>query len=254
MKNFLIDINGVLYTDKVIDGAVEKIEELRKKNIKFRLISNATQRCKETLIKKLKNFGFEIYKEEIFTPSEAAIKYIKNKRKLRSPIKIFLLTKGDIYKDFINENFEIVEKGADFVIVGDAGENFTFERMNCAFREILNCKKFIALEKDKYWLNNNQLSLCAGAYVKALEFSTGKRAIVVGKPSKRFFDLALKSINATPENTYIIGDDIYTDILGGKKIGLKTILVKTGKSTGEEKILKRITPDIIIESIKDLEI
>ncbi|MFN3528104.1 MAG: TIGR01458 family HAD-type hydrolase [Candidatus Altarchaeaceae archaeon] len=256
---YLIDINGVLYSgNKVIDGAIEKIDELRKNRIKFCFVSNATQRCKESLVEKLRKFGFEIYKEEIFTPSEAAVIYIKGTRKFKKiikerKVKIFLLTKGDVYKDFYE--FEIVDKDSDFVIVGDAGENFNFENMNKAFREILNNKEFIALEKDRYWMDdNNELSLCAGAFVKGLEYSTGKRAIVVGKPSKKFFEFALKSINAKKEETYIIGDDIYTDILGGKKAGLKTILVKTGKFKEEIFRNSKIKPDVIINSIKELKI
>lgn len=46
------------------------------------------------------------------------------------------------------------------------------------------------------------------------------------KPRKGAFKKALKILNAKPNETALIGDQIFTDILGGKRAGLYTILVK----------------------------
>ena len=66
---------------------------------------------------KLNDLGFTIYENEIFGAPDAAIKFIKNSGKKR----IFLLTTGDVYKDFLNEDLISDEKNKDvnFVVVGD---------------------------------------------------------------------------------------------------------------------------------------
>ena len=46
-----------------------------------------------------------------------------------------------------------------------------------------------------------------------------------GKPSNRAFQSALNVLNAASSNTLVIGDQIFTDILGGNRAGLYTILV-----------------------------
>jgi HAD superfamily hydrolase (TIGR01458 family) len=249
--NYLIDVNGVLYSgEKVVEGAVETVDFLRERKNNFRFISNATQRCKKSLLEKLSGFGFHINEKEIFTAPDAAIKYIKNSGKKR----IFLLTTGDVHNDFLKEGFVIDEKDVDFVVVGDAGKDFTFENMNKAFRAILDGAGIIAMEKDRYWLSDDsKLTLTAGPFVSALEYASNKSAILVGKPGRDFFNLALNDMNAKPDRTYIVGDDIFTDILGGKKAGMKTILVETGEYT--EGVLKssKIKPDIIIKSIAKLQ-
>ncbi len=47
-----------------------------------------------------------------------------------------------------------------------------------------------------------------------------------GKPLTYSFRRALKYIKGKPDNTVIIGDQIFTDILGGNLIGIYTILVE----------------------------
>ena len=77
--------------------------------------------------------------------------------------------------------------------------------------------ELIALEKDRYWMDRDGLSLSAGPFVSALEFATGKHAVVMGKPSRSFFELALMDMDLRPEEVAMIGDDIFTDIAGAQQ-------------------------------------
>lgn len=45
------------------------------------------------------------------------------------------------------------------------------------------------------------------------------------KPSKNAFKRAMKLMDSGPENTAVIGDQIFTDVLGGNRLGLFTVLV-----------------------------
>lgn len=71
------------------------------------------------------------------------------------------------------------------------------------------------------------------------------------KPGAKPFLEAMRMMNSQPENTAIIGDQIFTDVLGGKRLGLYTILVRplgedhwttrlTGRRRREIRILKRL--------------
>ncbi len=46
-----------------------------------------------------------------------------------------------------------------------------------------------------------------------------------GKPGKKGLRRAMAAIGSTPENTAMVGDQIYTDIFGGNRLGMFTILV-----------------------------
>ena len=45
------------------------------------------------------------------------------------------------------------------------------------------------------------------------------------KPRRRAFRKALRMMELTPQETAVIGDQIFTDVLGGNRLGLYTILV-----------------------------
>ncbi len=248
--SFLIDINGVLYTDDMpISGASDTIDFLRDKGYLFRFISNATQSCRKSAHRKLLDFGFNIKEEDIFSAPVATARYIKKTGKKRC----FLLATGDVKKDFTKEGLTLTEKDPDYVVVGDAGKDFTFDGMNKAFNFLLDGAGLIAMEKDRYWRSPGGLALCGGAYTAALEYASGKKAVLIGKPSKDFLNLALADMKAKPKDTIAVGDDLVTDIAGAQRAGMKAYLVTTGKHRKEDLKGSVIKPDRVLDSIVDLE-
>jgi HAD superfamily hydrolase (TIGR01458 family) len=249
VRGFLIDLDGVLYVgDQAIKGARESIDLLRDRNYTFRFVSNTTRKCRNTIAERLSSLGFEIPEEYIFTPPLAAVACMKNAGKHHC----YLLTTGDVYRDFEHECSCDKGSGVDFVIIGDAGDEITYDSMNAAFRYLMNGADLIALEKDRYWLAPCGLSLSAGPFVQALEFATGKTATIVGKPSKPFFELALHDMGLRADQVAMIGDDILTDIGGARTMGMQGILVRTGKYRKDAVDNAVIKPDFVIDSIAQL--
>ena len=80
------------------------------------------------------------------------------------------------------------------MIMGDLGEQFGFAILNRAFRLVMDGAELIALQKNRFWLTADGLSLDAGPFVAAIEYASGKEAFVVGKPSAGFFDSVLEDL------------------------------------------------------------
>jgi HAD superfamily hydrolase (TIGR01458 family) len=253
-RSFVIDLEGTLYVgSNPVEGAQEVIECLRKKGYKFRFVTNTTRRSRSSLCKRLQNFGFKVSENEIFSAPVSTAYYVKKRaEELGCEAKCFLLTTGDTFLDFMSLNITLTEENPSFVVVGDAGEKFTHETLTKAFRFIMQGAELVAMEKDRYWMSSNGLELSAGPFVSALEYATGKKAILVGKPSKDFFLSALNDMNVKPEEAVVVGDDIFSDITGGKKLGMLGILVKTGKYKEEDVIRAEVKPDFILPSISSL--
>ncbi len=250
MKGFLIDLDGVLYVgDTPIDGAQEAIASLTESGFSIRFVSNTTRRCRRTIAAHLSVMGFEIPEDAIFTPPLAAVAYMKNAGKDR----YFLLTSSDVYRDFPPVSEPLLSSAVDYVIIGDAGERLTYESLNTAFRHLEAGAELLALERDRYWMAPDGLSLSAGPFVAALEYASGRTAMVMGKPAPAFFSLALQDMHLTPSETAMIGDDIATDIGGAQQAGMQGILVRTGKFRNDAVSNSPITPGRIIDSIADLQ-
>jgi ribonucleotide monophosphatase NagD (HAD superfamily) len=74
---------------------------------------------------------------------------------------------------------------------------------------------------------------------------------VLGKPAPPFFETALALLGTRAEETYMIGDDIRTDIEAAQRAGLRALLVRSGKFRPQDLDLG-IRPDAVLASIADL--
>jgi len=78
---------------------------------------------------------------------------------------------------------------------------------------------------------------------------TGVEATVLGKPSPAYFEAALEALDAEPELTWMVGDDLDSDVAGAQRYGLKTVLVRTGKFRPDELYRSMVVPDAVISSV-----
>lgn len=129
VKAFLIDLDGVLYVGKKpIAGVKQCLETMDDLGYSYRFVSNSTRRCRGSVAERLRSLGCNVQVNYIFTPSISAIDHMKQYGKERC----FLLTMGDVHKDFEDAGISIGVNDIDYVVIGDAGNSFTFERLNQA--------------------------------------------------------------------------------------------------------------------------
>ena len=118
VKGVLLDLDGVLYTgDDLIPGSPGAVRYLKERGYILQFVSNTTRKSRATIESRLLALGFEIRKDEIFTPSIAAINYIKGTGLKRC----HLLTTRDLHAEFEAVGLVHQDTGTDWVIVGDAG-------------------------------------------------------------------------------------------------------------------------------------
>jgi 4-nitrophenyl phosphatase len=87
----------------------------------------------------------------------------------------------------------------------------------------------------------------AGAILKAIETASGVTPTIIGKPQPDLVSMALSILGTDRQSTFMVGDQIMTDIAAGLAAGLTTIRVRTGVI--EEGPLS-ISPDFDIESLE----
>lgn len=251
-RALLIDMDGVLYQgDKAIPGACETVEWLASNNIPHLFVTNTTSRPRSALTEKLRQLNMEVDIKQILTPPIAANRWLTTH--VAGPVALFIpqATKVEF------EQFEIMDSRKSdpvaAVVIGDYGENWTFEALNHAFRWLMHDPRpaLIALGMTRYWRAEDGLRLDTAPFVVALEYATGQKAVVLGKPAAPFFETALHQLGARASETWIIGDDIQSDIGGAQKLGIRGILVKTGKFTPND-LTSDIQPTAVLDSINDL--
>ena len=247
IKGLLIDLEGVLYVgDKTIEGSIQTVKYLNN-NYKIKYLTNTTTASRNSIFKKLNNMGLQLDIDDIFSPSIAVNNYLHNNKIKR----IYLLANKNLETDF--KNFILDDKFPEAVVLGDVFKNFNWDTLNRAFELIINNKAMlIALHKNKYCKRNGKITLDLGPFVHALEYAASIKSVIIGKPDKEFFNLAIDSLNLNKNEIAMVGDDILSDISGAKNNGLISVQVKTGKYQPQDEGKEFIQPDIRIDSIASL--
>ena len=247
-KGILLDLEGVIYEgSRLIDGSIETINKLLAHGFKIKYLTNTTTISRRLVFEKLLQFQLPLIEPDIFSPAIAANIFLKKKNISR----ISLFTNRYLQEDFTDFVTDDLESEA--IILGDLYKEFSWEKLNKAFQIILEANPLIiALHKNRYCKRENKLGLDLGPFVDALEYATSKKSVLIGKPEKNFFNLAIEDIKLKNEEVLMIGDDIIADIGGAKNILLKTIQVKTGKFQKKDETNLYLQPDYRIDSISRL--
>jgi HAD superfamily hydrolase (TIGR01458 family) len=247
LRALLVDLDGVLYVaDEPVDGAREAVESLRGSGLALRFVTNTTERSRAQTVDKLNRLGFAVEPGEVITPASLARRHCVE----AGHRTVALIMNENVKRDF--EGLGEAADGPDAVIMGDLGEAFGFEILNRAFRMVMDGAELVALQKNRFWLTAEGLSLDAGPFVAAIEFATGRDAAVVGKPSRSFFALVLSDLDVEPSDAGMAGDDVETDVDGAMRAGLAGILVRTGKYREEFVRASGVQPTATVDSVADL--
>ena len=243
----LLDLDGVLYVeDDPIPGSAHAVSALRGLGLSLRFVTNTTSRPRGAILERLERLGMPLAPQELVTPASLAVEHCRAGGRRRAMLLMHDEVKSDL------ADLEEVGRGADVVIVGDLGENFAYPILNRAFRELLDGAELVALQKNRYWRTPDGLSLDVGPFVAALEYASGRSAVVVGKPAPAFFGTVLAELGADASAAVMVGDDIESDIGGAQRAGLGGILVRTGKYRADAVAASGIRPLATVDSIADV--
>ena len=249
MAAILLDIDGVLHVSgEAIRGATGAVARLRDDGHRLRFVTNNTTRSRHSLANELRSLGFELDDDELQTTALAAAHELAGKR-------VLALTMAAVLEDL--DGVEVVGEDADAVLVGGADETdetyrvFSYLNLARAFQELEGGAELYCLHKNRWWQTSRGPLLDSGCYVAGLEYAADTDATVVGKPSSAYFATALDALDAEPELTWMVGDDIDADVAGAQRFGLKTALVRTGKFRPDAVERSGVMPDALLSSVAD---
>jgi HAD superfamily hydrolase (TIGR01458 family) len=246
-KGILFDLDGVLYvSSSAIDGAIEAIAKIRASGIPCRFVTNTSTLSLASLHKKIHQLGFLIPEDEIISAPQAALLYLQ---RLQDPVCRFLLA-DDVKKDFAK--FRQSNTEAEYIVIGDIGNAWSYALLNEVFNCLVHGAKLIAIHKNRFWQTEHGLQMDIGGFIDGLEYASGTKSMIIGKPSTDFFQIALDHMGLQANQAVMIGDDIDVDIEGAQQAGLQGILVRTGKYRKSYAEQSAVTPDLVIDSVADL--
>jgi len=251
IQHAIVDMDGVLYHgNEAIAGAKEFLAFLGEAGVRFVLLTNNSTLTLAQFVGKLRRMGIETTQEALLTSAVATAAYLT---RIAPPgSRVYLIGEEGIRSELLKSGFVLTDTAdAEYVVVG-LDRQLTYAKLNAAMRAVRNGARLIGSNPDRTFPSETGLEPGAGATLAALEAATDVAPLVIGKPERAIFELALDRLGATPQTTAVIGDGLYTDVLGGRRAGLFTILLLSGVTEAAQLVESAPKPDLVYADISAL--
>lgn len=231
MKLFLFDMDGTLYLgNRLYDFTVELLAEIRRTGGRYLFMTNNSSKSVADYIKKLAKLGIEATREDFITSSQATAYYLK---KHHNGQILYVCGTNSLKEELRSEGFTVTENAPDAqCIVMGFDTELTFKKLEDVSWLLLTREiPFIATNPDLVCPTEFGSVPDCGSVCQMIFNATGKRPVVIGKPSPLMPELAMERLDCSKEETCVIGDRIYTDVKSGLNAGITGILVLSGETT-----------------------
>ncbi len=244
-------MDGVLWRgSEALPGITDFFAFLRRRGIRFVLATNNASRTEAQVAERLASYGAPVAIEEIVTSSTATAEYLASLVPRGS--RVYAIGMDGVRQALAKQGFVLSEgDGAAAVVVG-IDWHVTYEQLKRASLLIRAGAKFVGTNPDATYPAPEGIIPGNGALLAAIETATGVKPIVVGKPEPILYQQAIHRLRTPLDAIAALGDRLETDILGGIRAGVKTILVMSGVTTPEQLAASEYRPDWVFEDILDL--
>jgi len=246
----VLDMDGVLWRgDEPLPGLAPFFDFLRAESIPFVLATNNSTKTVDTYVQKLAHLGVQATPENIVTSAVAAADYLR--RTHIDGLRVHVLGGPGLHETMRAAGFSLVAADADVVVVG-LDPDLTYQKLAQAMQLIRGGARFIGTNGDRTFPLPDRLVPGAGSILAALQACTDQKPLIIGKPEKPMFEIALDRLGTPAGRTLMVGDRLDTDILGGQQAGLRTALLLTGVTTPEALATGSVRPDCVFDDLKAL--
>ena len=252
MKLYLFDMDGTLYLgDRLYPFTIELLQKIRSSGGKYLFMTNNSSKSVADYVKKLGNLGITATRDDFITSSQATAYYLHKHHKGQI---LYVCGTESLKEELRNEGFAVTEnaENAQCIVMGFDTE-LTFKKLHDV--------SWLLLTREIPYIATNPDLVCptefgsvpdCGSVCEMIFNATGKRPVVIGKPSPLMPQLAMERLGYSKEETCVIGDRIYTDVKSGLNAGITGILVMSGETTPKILAESEDKPHLVLQDAGEI--
>jgi len=247
VKALVCDIDGViLQDDHALPGAPEFVARIQQAEQPFLFLTNYPSQTPLDLRNRFLGAGMDVPVARFYTSALATAEFLNDQAGDRR--RAYVVGEGALIHALYEVGFTVTESEADFVVLGET-RSYNFDMIQKAAQLISNGARFIATNPD---VSGPRGRPSCGAFAAPIERITGKRPFYIGKPNAYMMRAALRHLQVHSEDSWMIGDNMETDIIAGIQSGMETVLVLSGVSRPEELSRYAYRPHHIVSGVSDV--
>ena len=249
---FFFDMDGTLYLgNQLFEFTKELLGQIKRAGKRYLFMTNNSSKSVADYVKKLEKLGIMAGEEDFITSSQATAYYLKLHY---SDAKLYVCGTESLKEELRKEGFTITEvlEEVDCIVMGFDTE-LTFKKLEDVSKMLCTRElPYIATNPDYVCPTEFGSVPDCGSVCDMIFNATGKRPVVIGKPTALMPELAMKKLGYQKEETAVVGDRIYTDIKSGLNAGITGILVMSGETTEEILEKSEDKPHVVLQDAGEL--
>jgi HAD superfamily hydrolase (TIGR01450 family) len=249
----LIDLDGVVWIGREpVPGAPETLATLLAAGKRIAFVTNNPGKPPAAYAERLRELGVEVGAEQIVTAGMVAARLA---RAAAGPDgSAFVLSRAPLREMVAAAGVVVLEGEAGreaSVVVVSGHRDFDYEALLTAKRALDRGAALIGTSRDPTMPMPGGEWPGTGAILAAVETASGRTAEIAGKPERHLFEMALAALGGAGR-VAMVGDRVSSDIEGGRRAGLETILVLSGTSGRADAEAAEPPPDHVIDDLAGL--
>jgi HAD superfamily hydrolase (TIGR01450 family) len=250
---FLVDLDGVVWIGREpITGAVDALIALLERGKELVFVTNNSVKPPSAYVERLRALGVRVGDGRVVTSAETTAGLAVER--VGSGATAFVIGAPGFKEAVAAAGLELLDgedgRSADAVLVSGHRE-FDYGELLTATRALQGGAALFATSRDPTLPMPGGALPGTGATLAAVETASGKRAEIGGKPEPHLFERALALIPGAGRLA-MVGDRVASDIEGGRRAGLETVLVLGDATTREEAEAAEPRPDHVVEDLAGL--
>jgi HAD superfamily hydrolase (TIGR01450 family) len=250
---FLVDLDGVVWIGReLVPGSAEALRKLLEDEKGICFVTNNPGKPAAEYARRLREAGIEIGDDRVVTAGEATARLAAENA--GTGATAFVIGAPAFHETLAAAGLELVEGDAGHeadVVIVSGHRGFDYEQLLTATRALQRGAALFATSHDPTMPFPGGPVPGTGAVLAAVETASGATAEIGGKPEPHLFELARERIGAA-ERVAMVGDRVSSDIEGGRRAGLETILVLSGATSREQAEGAVPPPDRIVADLAAL--
>lgn len=253
IRLYLFDMDGTLYLgNRLYDFTKELLKTIKDSSRRYLFMTNNSSKSVDDYVIKLKKLGIDATREDFITSSQATAYYLKENH---PNCRLYVCGTQSLKMELMREGFVVTDCLADVdCIVMGFDTELTFQKLEDVSRLLLTRENipYIATNPDYVCPTEFGSVPDCGSVCDMIFNATGKRPVVIGKPSPLMPKLTMAQYGYCPEETAVVGDRIYTDIKSGLNAGITGILVMSGETTPEILEQSDDKPHLVLQDASEI--
>lgn len=249
----LIDLDGVVWIGReLIPGSVDALRSMFDAGKEIAFVTNNPGKPAAEYARRLGEAGVEVGPELIVTAGEATAALAAERAGAGGTA--FAIGAPAFHETIATAGLQLLEgeagREADVVLVS-GHRGFDYDELLTATLALQRGAALFATSHDPTLPMPDGPWPGTGAVLAAVETASGSTAEIGGKPEPHLFEMARDRIGDATR-VAMVGDRISSDIEGGRRAGLGTILVLSGATSREEAAGANPSPDFVVEDLAAL--